>query len=204
MPVGGLSSLAPSPLPAARDAGIAPEALAPWVAKYAAQYGADPEVMGAIIEQESSYTNYAVHKDGTGHGLIGLDDHGLLPDFERWSGLSVGRGANARTIRPEKQIEFLAKTLGAYTEKYGSAWEAARAWHAGAGGRDKPDGVTYERLVKARLPNVVAWVQPAVADAPQFASTGFDQRPANGPVDLTGGARPGALPGNGGFDIGNT
>ncbi len=204
MPVVGLASRIPAPLPVARDAYIAPEALAPWVARYAEQYGADPEVMGAIVEQESSYVNHAVHRDGTGHGLIGLDDHGLLPDFERWSGLSVGRGRNARTIPPEKQIEFLAKTLGALTEKYGGdSWEAARTWHAGAGGRDKPDGRLYEKLVRARLPNVATWLTPGEAGGPAFAATGFDPpRATADPLRLDpGGGTPVA---GGGFDIGNT
>ncbi|QRK12371.1 hypothetical protein JQX13_21510 [Archangium violaceum] len=43
------------------------------VNQYAKKYGADPKVVAGIIARESSFKNHGVHRDGTGHGLIGLD-----------------------------------------------------------------------------------------------------------------------------------
>jgi len=85
----------------APNAQLSLQQLWPTIQKYAAQYGVDPKVMAGIVAQESSFKNHTVHRDGTGHGLIGLDDNGLLPDFEKFAGMSVGRGANA-AIRPSK------------------------------------------------------------------------------------------------------
>lgn len=149
-----------------RDADLDAATLSPWIERYAEQYGANPQLIAAVVAQESSFVNYGVHRDGTGHGLIGLDDNGLLPDFERWSGTSVGRGRRAATIPPEKQIEFLAKTLGALTEKFGGdEWEAVRAWHAGVGGRNRPNGTEYEALIRGRIPEIAAAVPPVSAGA---------------------------------------
>ncbi len=148
-------------LPQARDARIDKAALAPWIEKYAGQYGVDPRLVAAVVAQESSFINHGVHRDGTGHGLIGLDDNGLLPDFEAWSGVRVGRGRRAATIAPEKQIEFLARTLADFTERVGGdAWEAVRAWHAGMGGRNRANGVGYEALIRGRLPEIADVVRP--------------------------------------------
>ncbi|MFT3709253.1 MAG: transglycosylase SLT domain-containing protein [Archangium sp.] len=150
----------PRPLPAlpqARDAEIDAATLNPWIQKYASKYGVDPQIIGAVVAQESSFVNHGVHRDGTGHGLVGLDDNGLLRDFERWSGTHVGRGRRANTIAPEKQIEFLAKTLSAYTEKLGGdEWAAVRAWHAGVKGRNRNNGIEYERLIRDRIPEIAA------------------------------------------------
>lgn len=153
-------------LPQARDAEIDVDTLAPWIGKYAEQYGANPQLVAAVVAQESSFINHAVHRDGTGHGLIGLDDNGLLPDFERWSGTSVGRGRRAATIPPEQQIEFLAMKLGQLTEKFGGdEMEAVRAWHAGVGGRNRPNGVEYENLIRGRIPQIAAAVPRVTAGA---------------------------------------
>lgn len=148
----------PRPLPAlthVRDAELDVTVLAPWIEKYAQKYGANPQLVAAVVAQESSFINHGVHRDGTGHGLIGLDDHGLLPDFEQWSGTRVGRGRHANTIAPEKQIEFLAMKLGELTDKFGGdEMEAVRAWHAGMGGRNSRNGEEYETLIRGRIPQI--------------------------------------------------
>lgn len=140
-----------APLPQGRDAQLSLEQVWPYIDQYARQYGVDPKVLAGIIAQESSFKNWGVHHDGTGHGLIGLDDNGLLPDFERWSGMSIGRGASARTIPPEKQIEYLAKTIGEMTQRYGDSFAAARAWHRGPGGMNDSRGRHYEDLIRGHI-----------------------------------------------------
>jgi soluble lytic murein transglycosylase-like protein len=153
-------------LPQARDAEVDVETLAPWIHKYADQYGANPQLVAAVVAQESSFINHGVHRDGSGHGLIGLDDKGLLPDFERWSGTRVGRGRQARTIAPEKQIEFLAMKLAQLTEKFGGdEWEAVRAWHGGNGGRNRPYAVEYENIIRGRIPEIAAAVPRVMSGA---------------------------------------
>ncbi|MBS1152054.1 MAG: hypothetical protein H6Q89_3752 [Myxococcaceae bacterium] len=134
-----------------RNAQLSLQQVWPYIQKYAAQYGADPKVLAAIINQESGFKNYGVHFDGTGHGLVGLDDNGLLPDFEKWSGKKFGRGANARTIPPELQIEYLAKTIGSMGKTYGSDFAAARAWHRGGGGMNDARGKHYEALIRGHI-----------------------------------------------------
>lgn len=170
----------------ARDAELSAASLAPWIHKYAEQYGANPQLVAAVVAQESSFINHGVHRDGTGHGLVGLDDNGLLPDFERWSGTRVGRGRRAATIAPEKQIEFLAKKLGEFTEKFGGdEWEAVRAWHAGVGGRNRSNGVQYEQLIRGRIPEIAAAVPPVMAGAaPPEALASSYQPAAARPVAL--------------------
>jgi soluble lytic murein transglycosylase-like protein len=149
------------------------EELAPWILKYGEQYGTSPEVMAAVIRQESSFINHSVHRDGTGHGLVGLDDNGLLPDFERWSGQRVGRGRAANTIAPEKQIEFLAMTLADLTQRCGGdEWEAVRAWHAGMGGRDRANGREYETLIRGHIPAVQGALAPTTGAAPPDEAPG--------------------------------
>ncbi|MEW5737761.1 MAG: transglycosylase SLT domain-containing protein [Myxococcota bacterium] len=178
-------------LPQTRDATLSLEQLSPWIDKYGAQYGVRPELIAAVIRQESSFINHAVHRDGTGHGLVGLDDNGLLPDFERWSGLRVGRGRAAATIAPEKQIEFLAKTLADFTRRVGGdEWEAVRAWHAGMGGRDRPHAHDYEDLIRGHEAVVRRAMAPtagaeAPEEGPQVASS--FQPAAREPVRLDAG-----------------
>lgn len=205
----GIGNTRPSaPLPQTRNADISPSQLAPFIYKYADQYGVDPQIMGAVVAQESSFTNYGVHRDGTGHGLIGLDDNGLLPDFERWSGLRVGRGSRANTIAPEKQIEFLAKTLSDFTERTGGdQWEAVRAWHAGFGGRNSRNGTEYESLVRGRFPEIAGVIQPANAggaappEAVAMNSTNSFTSPAREPMKLS--SPEGTTPVRGGIDYEN-
>jgi hypothetical protein len=125
--------------------------LRPHIEAAALLHGADARIVAALIAQESSFRNWRVHADGTGHGLIGLDDNGLLPEFERWSGLSCGRGADAISIPPLLQIEFCARTLGSYAARYGSALNAARVWHRGPSLWTDERGDFYEARIRERL-----------------------------------------------------
>jgi len=132
--------------------------LYPTIQKFAAMYGTDPQILAAVVAQESSFTNHIVHNDGTGHGLIGLDDGGLKGDFENWvrttkgvPDYTVGSGADAISIRPEWQMEYLAKTIAELTNKYGgNIMLACREWHTGAGGIWTGEGVGYEQLIRQR------------------------------------------------------
>ena len=170
----GISPNRPLPsLPQARDQEISLETLAPWIQKYASKYGANPQIMAGIVAQESSFVNLGVHRDGTGHGLVGLDDNGLLPDFEKWSGVRVGRGRQAKTIAPEKQIEFLARRLSELTRKFhGREWDAVRAWHGGVKGRDRAHAREYEQLIRGRIPQIAAAVPRNTTGAE--APSGFE------------------------------
>lgn len=182
-------------LPQTRDAQVDVETLAPWIQKYSAQYGANPQLVAAVVAQESSFINHGVHRDGTGHGLIGLDDNGLLPDFEAWADVDVGRGRRAQTIAPETQIEFLAMKLAQLTEKFdGDEYEAVRAWHAGVGGRNRRNGVAYEALIRGRISEIAAAVPPFVAGGAMLASNfepavpkPVDLRPADGSTHVARG-----------------
>lgn len=126
-------------------------ALWPRIQAAAEQYGADPRVLAALIAQESTFKNWRVHADGTGHGLIGLDDNGLLPDFEQWAGISVGRGQNATPIPPGLQIDYCARTLAASARTFGSALNAARVWHRGPGLWQDARGDFYESRIRAHI-----------------------------------------------------
>lgn len=123
----------------------------PHIESAAALHDANPQVTAAVIAQESSFRNWRVHRDDTGHGLVGLDDRGLLADFEAWSGLTIGRGAGAALIPPGMQIAYLAKTLAAYAERFGGPYQAARAWHRGEAFWDDQLGTRYERLIRQHV-----------------------------------------------------
>jgi hypothetical protein len=129
------------------------EVLWPYIQASAAKYGADAEVIAAIMKQESGFANIRVHNDGTGHGLFGLDDNGLLADFEKFSGLSCGRGQTARSIPPLPQIDYCARTIAAYTSdpEIGTAINAARAWHRGGRLWRDEFGQIYEDLVRGHI-----------------------------------------------------
>lgn len=177
-----------APLPQGRDAQLSLQQVWPYVEQYARQYGADPHVMAGIIMQESGFKNWGVHRDGTGHGLIGLDDNGLLPSFERWSGLNIGRGRNARTIPPEKQVEFLAKTIGELTRRHGNAFAAAREWHRGRGGMNDSRGRHYESLIRAHISRLF----PGGRTPPSAQVPGGTTRPPSGPSGPSGAEPPSA------------
>ena len=123
----------------------------PHIQAAAERHGANARVLAAIVAQESSFTNWRVHQDGHGHGLIGLDDRGLLPDFESWSGLAFGRGQDAASISPTLQLEFGARTLAAFAERYGSALNAARVWHRGPGAWMDEQGDYYDGRIRAHI-----------------------------------------------------
>ncbi|MGV3621108.1 MAG: transglycosylase SLT domain-containing protein [Archangium sp.] len=163
----GIRTNGPLPtLPHTRNAAIGVETLAPWIHKFAAQYRTNPQIVAAIVAQESSFVNHRVHRDGTGHGLVGLDDNGLLPEFEKWAGVKVGRGQNASTIAPSKQIEFLAKKLSELTKKFhGKEWEAVRAWHGGVKGRNRSHAKEYETIIRGRISEIDHVVRPVTAGA---------------------------------------
>jgi hypothetical protein len=123
----------------------------PHIQAAAQEYGADARIIAGIMAQESSFVNWRVHRDGTGHGLFGLDDNGLLPDFEAWSGLQCGRGEFAISIPPALQIEFCARIIAAFTRQYGSAENAARVWHRGPGLWQDAQGEAYAGLVRRHI-----------------------------------------------------
>lgn len=119
-----------------------------------------PEIIAAMIYQESNFQNLRVHRDGTGHGLLGLDQNGLLQDFEPWAlphlGRGwLGRGADATVCPPEWQIEFAAWQLHRYVEAYADVRadpiKAAQAWHASGGGRNSARGTHYGTLIRAHI-----------------------------------------------------
>jgi hypothetical protein len=114
------------------------------------QYGVDPRFLAAIAYQESGFKNFRVHRDGTGHGLFGLDDNGLLPDYESWSGQSIGRGPSANIIPVESQIEYAAKVLAVYAAELGMHGAAA-AWHRGEGDWNSPRGRAYAQLIDTHM-----------------------------------------------------
>lgn len=123
----------------------------PCIQAAAKEFGADAKVMTAIVHQESGFKNFLIHFDGTGHGLIGLDDNGLKPSFEAWCGQSFGKGEDSRSIPPSLQVRFLAKTIGELTQLHGDAIAAAREWHAGRGGMNGAHGVHYEALIRGHI-----------------------------------------------------
>lgn len=130
--------------------------LYPTMQAECAKTGFDPQVMAGVCYQESSFKNYRVHFDGTGHGLFGLDDGGMLPDFEQWSGLSVGRGDGAISIPPTLQIAYVAMALQRYVATYGDKWAACRAWHRGGGAMNDELGQRYEQLIRAHVQRLFA------------------------------------------------
>lgn len=106
------------------------------------------KVLAAIAKQESGFKNYRVHFDGTGHGLFGLDDNGMLPSFEAFSKINVGRGHNAIIIPIKPQIDFAKHILTIYSDKYDGPYNAARVWHRGEGQWQDTLGDNYEALIR--------------------------------------------------------
>lgn len=141
-----------------RDAVFSFAQLWPYVEHYASAAGFDARILAGMVEQESSWKNHIVHADGTGHGLLGLDDGGLLADFEAWvkrtkglSSYSAGRGYLAVSIPPEWQLEYAALKLADYSRRLGGPWQAARAWHRGEGNRKDAKGDSYEAAIRTRV-----------------------------------------------------
>ncbi len=158
----------------------------PYIKHYANQYGFDPRTLAGMIQQESTFKNYQVHFDGTGHGLLGLDDNGLLGDFEGWvrrnkpgqEGYSAGRGSSAQSIPPDWQIEYAAQKLASFKNAYGSDMAAARAWHRGPGLMNDSLGYRYQNLIQGHMNNLFANGEPP------------DTLPPTGPTNPTPGAGP--------------
>lgn len=158
----------------------------PSIKQYSNQYGLDPHVLAGMMYQESGFKNYQVHADGTGHGLLGLDDNGLLPDFENWvrankpgqESYSAGRGASASSIPPDWQIEYSAQKLAGMSRAYGGDFAAARAWYRGPGGMNDSMGYHYEDLIRSHIATLFANGDPP----DQIPGPGPVPGPTNGPV----------------------
>lgn len=125
------------------------EELWPCIQAAGAEFGFDPRILAGMVMQESNFVNLRYHQDKTGHGLLGLDDNGLLPDFEVWSGSSVGRGVGAAIIPPMLQLRYAAKVLAGYTERFGPT--GYRAWYTGPGRWQSADGDLYQQLIEAHI-----------------------------------------------------
>lgn len=136
------------------------EELWPTIHAAGSEFGFDPQVLAGIMKQEGGFRNWRVHRDGTGHGLLGLDDNGLLPDFERWSGISVGRGQAASSIPIGPQIRYAAHALADYARRLGGPYAAARAWHRGEGLMNDARGQQYEQLIRAHVAELFADGEP--------------------------------------------
>lgn len=125
--------------------------LLPLFKQYGDQYGFDYRVLAGIAKQESGFRNWKVHFDGTGFGLFGLDDNGMLPVFEQWAGMSVGRGGNHAKVSPNKQTEYAAYQLARYQQQLGDPILAAQAWHRGMGAYQDALGQNYGNLIRAHI-----------------------------------------------------
>ena len=151
----------------------------PTINHYANQYGFDAKILAGMVFQESSFKNHLVHRDGTGHGLLGYDDNGLLGDFEQWvraskpgqQSFSAGRGHNAVSIPPEWQIEYAANKLSQVSQAYGGPYAAARAWHRGPGGMNDWRGQQYEQLIRTHVNTLFpGGVTPPLPNTPPVGS----------------------------------
>jgi len=137
--------------------------LLPTIADAAHRHGIDGRYLAAVVMQESRGINYLNHSKAQGgfgtaedRGLVGLNDKGLMPAFERFIGQSYGRASSRdqKSIPERAQIEFLAYTLAARSTALRSMNEALREWHAGAGGRNKPQARNYEASVLRHMNNL--------------------------------------------------
>lgn len=142
------------------------EQLWPVIKAAGSEFGFDAQVLAGIMEQEGGFRNWRVHLDGTGHGLLGLDDNGLLPDFERWSGISVGRGQSAISIPIVPQIRYAAHALADYANRLGGPYAAAQAWHRGEGLMNDTRGQQYEQLIRAHVAELFADGEPSIPPTP--------------------------------------
>jgi soluble lytic murein transglycosylase-like protein len=126
-------------------------AMMPHIDKLSKAFGIDRNVVAAIIYQESRGKNLLVHKDGTGHGLIGLDDNGRLSDFEQFVGKTFKRGHKIKEPLPARgQIDYLVDTLSESRKRYGGDMDRAiREWHRGPSKKAQDDelGKFYNKLI---------------------------------------------------------
>jgi murein DD-endopeptidase MepM/ murein hydrolase activator NlpD len=175
----GTPTPAPGTLSNAPNHQFTLQELWPTIAHYGNQYGFDPKILAGMVFQESSFKNHLVHLDGTGHGLLGYDDNGLLGDFERWvratkpgqQNYSAGRGHNAASIPPDWQIEYAAKKLSEFSRAYGGPHAAARAWHRGPGLMDDSLGQRYEQLIRNHVNTLFPGGQtPTIPTTPPMGS----------------------------------
>jgi len=125
--------------------------LLPIFQKYGEQYGFDYRITAGVAYQESGFRNYRVHNDGTGHGLGGFDDNGLLPDYERWSGTRVGRGSSAVIMPVGKQIEYMSYMLARYAVANGDPYVGTQAWHRGPTLWNDAAGRNYNALIRQHV-----------------------------------------------------
>lgn len=166
------------------------EELWPTIKAAGEERGFDPQVLAGIIEQESGFRNWRVHRDGTGHGLLGLDDNGLLPDFERWwGGTAIGRGQNAASIPIVPQIRYAAHALADYATRLGGPYAAARAWHRGERLMNDAAGQHYEALIRAHVADLFSGGEaPAVPNPvynPDYPAVLQDDPASCAPTSLT-------------------
>ena len=137
------------------DHEFTPEELWPELVAACQEFGFYPEIVAGMIQQESTWHNYRVHRDGHGHGLLGLDDNGLLRDFEPWAGIEVGRGEHAIIIPVEPQLRFAAYQLRRYMDAYpdvmADPYIACGAWHRSGAQRNSPEAVAYQKLIQKHV-----------------------------------------------------
>ncbi|MGA9522413.1 MAG: hypothetical protein WBV82_13170 [Myxococcaceae bacterium] len=113
--------------------------LKPYIDASAKKYGVDPYLIAGMLKKESTFTNWIHHKNPQAHGLIGVTENGMLPEFEAFASqqlgkkVTYGKGTNAKPLHPDLQIEFLAKKLDEIKKKHGlqSHQQAAGAWYLG-------------------------------------------------------------------------
>ena len=134
----------------ALEAAYTLDQLWPVIQGLAALYGSPARTVAAVCYQESTFVNWRVHRDGTGHGLFGLDDNGLLPEAESWAGGNWGRGAGAKIIPISTQIEFACRWFASAVQRYGNEGNAAAVWHRGGLYADEL-GQRYTALIAAHV-----------------------------------------------------
>lgn len=112
-------------------------------------------ILLAIARQESGFKNWRVHHDQTGHGLFGLDDNGLLPEYEAFTNTSVGRGPSAQIMPIELQIAYAKHKLQQLSTQFGGPYNAARVWHRGAGQWQDSLADNYEALIRQHEQDII-------------------------------------------------
>ncbi len=113
--------------------------LKPYIDSAAKKYGVPPELIGGMLHKESTFTNWIHHSNPQAHGLIGVTEKGMMPEFEQFASqklnqkVSYGKGKGAKAMPPDLQIEFLAMKLDQIKNKHGlqSHKQAAGMWWLG-------------------------------------------------------------------------